>query len=470
MFRVNAFTDRHSERRSYETAPGRQSRRYLTFLCFLVVLALLAGCGSSGETQDDRSFANDPAKQNNVPTATQAATATETPAPTPTQAASPAALLRPRGAASRFYVAVGGQLLAVTAQGKVNRITLPKESALLGFDWSPNGEQVAVTVGRPDNKRGESVVSLLVLDKDGKTVRSVPDLLTLPVARATPAAGEISGTRVMVDWGLVANQLAVATDNGSMVVIPATGKPRPVAIDLKGQTLRSMRISPRGDSAALLTVDKGQRGTIGLVSLTGDRPQTPRPLAGYGADTRYSATAFAWVPDGRRLLYTQASAGNDPGSGGELYLLDTTTKERRLVDTGGRAGPAAGITAFIPSPDGKSVAYVIGVDQGTSWVANSLWVRSLRDSAQVSVSIGTAEDIDGLWWTPDGLVWADRILDSNTPGSYQLVFSQQPPEGNGRELARITVKRGAAATPVASPVASPVATPAIGTATPKPAR
>lgn len=470
MFRVNPFTDRHSNRRSHEAARDSKSHRYLTLLCLSLVLVLLAACGSSGDTPDDRSFANDPAKQNNLPTATQPATATETPAPTPTPAASPAALLRPRGAASRFYVAVGGQLLAITSQGKVSRIGLPKESTLLGFDWSPDGDQVAVAVGRPAKKHGETAVSLFVFDKVGKTVRTVPDALTMPAMRATPAAGVITGARVMVDWGLVANQLAVANDSGSMVVIPATGKPKPVALDLKGQTLRSMRISPRGDSAALLTVDKAQRGTVALVSLSGGKPQTPRPLAGYGADTRYSATAFAWVPDGRRLLYTQASASNDPGSGGELYLLDTTTKERRLIDTGGRAGPAAGITAFIPSPDGKSVAYAIGIDQGTTWVANSLWVRSLRDSAQIAVPIGTAENIDGLWWTPDGLVWAVRVADPTTSGSYQLVFSQQPPDGNGRELARITVRRGAAATPVASPAASPVATPAGGAATSPPTR
>jgi hypothetical protein len=464
MFRVNTLSARRSRRHPDPLTTPRRAHRLVAFACLSLVLILLASCGSSGSTPDDRSFANDPAKQHNQPTATLTVTSTDVPTPTPTPAPSPAALLRPRGAAPRFYVAVGGQLLTITDQGTARRIDLPQQSTLLGFDWSPNGEQVAVAIGRPGKKKDETAVSLVVLDEEGKTVRTVPDVLILPAARATPTPGTNAGARVMVDWGLVGNQLAVATDAGALVVIPASGKPKPVATDLKGQTIRVMRISPQGDAAALLLVDGSQRGTVASVSLVDAKPQAPKPLAGYGVDTRYSATAFAWVPDGRRMLYTQAAAGDDPSTGGELYLLDTKTKERRLIDTGGRAGPSAGITAFIPSPDAKTVAYVIGVNQGATWIANSLWVRSLRDSTQLGVPIGSAESVDGLWWTAGGLVWATRITEPGAAGSYQLVFFQQPPEGNVHELLRVTVKRGVAGTSPASPVAFPVGTPAGGPA------
>lgn len=468
MFRVIVLLDKPFRHRSEWRDPRHAP--LLASLC--VLLVLLAACGSNGDTPDDRSFANNPAKQNELPTATLAATATQTPTPTPTPAPSPAALLHPRGAPSRFYVAVGGRLLTLNDQGQAKQVNLPTGATLLGFDWSPNGDQVAVAVGRPAKKRGETAVSLQVLDQDGKTQRTISDVVTLPARSATSAAGASAASRVLVDWGLVGNQLAVATEEGMLVVVPESGKPTRIAVELHGQTVRSMRISPRGDTVALLVMDGKQRGTVEIVSLNGTAPQPPKPLAGYGVDTRRSATAFAWVPDGQRLLFTQADAAGDPTTGGELYVMDTRTKERRLLDTGGRAGPAAGVTAFVPSPDGKTVAYVIGIDEGQGWVANSLWVRSLRDSTQVGVPIGTAENIEGPWWTSSGLVWSEREVDT-ADGSYQFVFYQQPPEGNVRELARVTVKRGAAtpvATPHASPVASrpasPIATPATTDATP----
>lgn len=425
--------------------------------CLILVLLVLAACGSQGSTTDDRSFANNPAKQTPPATATPPPTLATTPTLTPTPPASPAALLRPRGAPSRFYVSVSGRLLVITGQGKARPLALPAGVTLLGFDWSPDGGQVAVAAGVKDEKSGRTTVSLLVLDQDGQTTRTVRNLLTLPMAKSTPTAASGESPVVLVDWGLVDNQIAVATNGGTLMVVPAKGEPRSIPLDSKGQVIRAMRISPRGDAAAILIADAAGRGSVATVSLTDGKPQLPKPLVGFAVDNQHSITGFAWLSDSEHLLYTQTEAGGDPLTGGELYLMNIKTKDRRLIDTGGRAGPSAGIVSFAPAPDGKSVAYVIGIAEGTTWIATSLWVRSLRSSAQIPVSIGNAQSVDGLWWTPNGLVWAVRSGEAH--GSYQMVFFQQPADGAPHELVRVTVKRGTPATPAATPLASPVASP-----------
>lgn len=425
----------------------------------MLVLAIFTACGSSGNTPNDRSFANDPAKQTAQAPTTLPPTSVTTPTPSPTQAVSPAALLTPRGASSRFYVGIGGQLLELTGQGTARRVSLPNGTELLAFDWSPNGEQVAVAIKERDKKTGKDVVSLLVIDKTSKTTRTISRLLPLPAIKATPATSVGDAPRVLVDWGLVDNQIAVATSEGALVLVPANGEPKPIAIELNGARIRSMRISPRGDAIALLTADAAGKGTISLVSLADAKSQTLKPLAGYTVDKQHSITAFGWVSDGQHLLFTRADAGSDPSAGGELYMMNVRTKDLRLIDTGGRAGPSAGIIAFAPSPDGKSIAYLIGVQESSTWVANSLWVRSLRGAGMVPVPIGTAETIEGLWWTADGLVWADRIETGGSTGSYQLIYFLQPPNGPAHELVRVAVNHGAPATPAATPVASPVSSP-----------
>lgn len=463
MFRLNPPVPRCSnsggspDRRT--RVPG--ARRLVSALSVLAAVALLAACGSSGNSPDHRIFANNPAQQTIPATATAPPTQAAPPTPTPTPPASPAALLAARGAAARFYVAIGGRLLVIDGKGSANQLPLPAHSTLLGFDWSPDGGQVAVAIGQRDAKaRDRSTVSLLVLTMDGKTTRTVANLLTIPLAGATPAGG-VAAPQVMVDWGLVGNQIAVATSGGALVLIPATGGARTVPLELKGQTIRAMRISPRGDTASLLTVDAAGRGTVVMVSLGGGKPQAPNGLVGFAVDHQHSVTDFTWVSDGQHLLFTQANPGSNPLTGGELYLLDAKTRDVRLVDTGGRAGPAAGIIGFAPSPDGKTVAYLIGTPEGSSWMANSLWVRSLRGAGLYQVPIGNAEEIDGLWWTAAGLVWVTRVAASD---GYEMLYFLQPPNGPAHELVRVTVKQGApgtpGATPVASPVASPIASPA----------
>lgn len=466
MFRLNLPLQRRSRRAgSSRQDHNRGFRHVARALTLLAALALLTACGSSGNSPDNRIFANNPAQQTMPATVAPPPTRVAPPTPTSTSPASPAALLAVRGASSGFYVSVGGQLLAIDGNGTARELALPAHAILLGFAWSPDGEHVAVAVGQRDGTtRDRTDVSLLVLDKHGMTARTVTNILTLSGAMGTPATSA-TPSRVMVDWGLVDSQIAIATDRGALVLIPAKGEPKTIAVDLKGQTVRAMRISPRGDTAALLTADASGRGTVVVVSLSLSKPQAPNGLVGFAVDRKHSITAFSWLSDGLHLLFTQADQGADPLTGGELYLMNTKTQDVRLIDTGGRAGPSAGIIAFAPSPDGKSVAYLIGVPEASSWVANSLWVRSLRGPGLLPVPIGNAEEIDGLWWTSAGLVWATRVDAGN---GYEMIYFVQPPNGPPHEVLRIAVKPGAPATPGATPVGSPVASPmATPAATPK---
>jgi hypothetical protein len=149
---------------------------------------------------------------------------------------------------------------------------------------------------------------------------------------------------------------------------------------------------------------------------------------------------------------------------GDLFSVRLAGLERELVATGGEAGPAGSILDFQASPDGKSVAYVVGIPEGDGVAVHSVWVVSLRAPIEYQVPVDLSSNITRLRWTQDGLIWGVEPPDQTDGASLVLYRVGQ----SGEPETLFTIRTGlAGATPiVGTPAASPAVSPSPG-ATPR---
>jgi serine/threonine protein kinase/WD40 repeat protein len=186
--------------------------------------------------------------------------------------------------------------------------------------------------------------------------------------------------------------------------------------------------SPDGDSIAYASFSRPRPASRG-VFVMGATGENPRRLV--------EAPAWdpAWSPDGRLVAYT-TSFWTDPNGRsepGELWIVDVTTRERRMVDTTEPAVRAGGWSsdAVSPafSPDGSRLAYW-GMRNG------------VRDIFTVSVEGGDVvritDDVHLDWnpvWSPDGrAIWflSDR---GGQPGIWWIPVAEDGrPAGEPRPI------------------------------------
>lgn len=423
-------------------------------LSLVVVAAMLASCAE--ESSEDRRFANEPAPTEDRPTATTAAAeSTEEVAPTSVQA-SPVTLLQARGAPDRIYTGVGQQLWAVEGE-QPRQLPLPSGLTVVAFDGSPSGDRVAVLV-----VDAAARVSLLILDAAGTQLRRVDSVVTVPPSPgATPEPSTAAGPEVVVDWGLQGDTILVATAAGQAMAVPVEGEPRAVPMDLQGGRLLAALLSPRGDQIAVLRRDRDGLAQLAVIPLDVSSIVEPRVIAPREGQTGRTVRSMAWLPDGGSLLYVEgAAAEEDVNVVGELFSVRLAGLERKLVATGGAAGPAGTVLEFQASPDGRAVAYVVGIPEGDTVATHSAWIVSLRDPIEYRIPTDASANITRLWWTSNGLMWGVDAASSAVDDS--LTLFQVGPDGTAE--AQLTIDGGpGSATPVAgTPDASPVASPGAG--------
>ena len=428
--------------------------RAALFLLLVLSAALLAGCAE--ESSEDRRFANEPAPTEDRPTATiAAAESTEDVVPTSVQA-SPETLLQARGAPDRLYAGVGHQLWAIEGE-QPRQLPLPSGLTILAFDGSPSGDRVAVVT--VDAAAG---VSLLILDAAGTPLRRVDNVVTVPLSPgATPAPSTAAGPEVVVDWGLQGDTILVASATGQATAVPVEGEPQAVSIDVQGGRLLAALLSPRGDQIAVLRRDRDGLARLAVMPLDAGPSTEPRVIAPREGQAGRTVRSMAWLPDGGSLLYVEgAAAGDDVDVVGELFSVRLAGLERKLVATGGAAGPAGTILEFQASPDGRAVAYVVGIPEGDTVSLHSAWIVSLRDPIEYRIPTDSAATITRLWWTSDGLMWG--VEPASPAEKNRLTLYQVGSDGTAD--ARFSVDGGPGrATPVAgTPGASPIASPAAG--------
>lgn len=411
----------------------------------LAASLLLASCGSDAE--DDRRFANEPVTRAPA-TETPAATATAEPASTSAPMASPETLLKTRGAPDTLYTVANDDLVSVTVGldgTDVRPIALPDGGELLAFDGSPSGDRVAV-LGRAGGE-----IRLLFFDREGKRLQNPVTIVgasATPDAVATPVADD-SIPAYTVTWSPQGQAILVAGPS-LLVNVPIGGEPEAVDVSEVRGTIRTARWSPQGSQIALLTLQANGSQRVVLL----DREGQGREVAPLEVNPGTTIEYLRWLPDGSGLIFVRAALIDGIPMNGQLFLYRFKDPLPTLVATSGQGGPSASITAIAPSPDGRSVAYVISIRDGDTWAFHSLWVRSFRQPLAYEVPVENAAVVTRVWWVDRGLAWdAQAREDDASPREIVFLSNQRGP------VVLLETTPAASASPVASPQATPVASP-----------
>lgn len=416
----------------------------------IAAVLLLASCGDGGG--DDRQFANEPVTREatpEIPTATTSSVPTATSVPM----ASPETLLRTRGAPDTLYTVASGQLVSVTVSEDgtdVRPIALPEGQQLIAFDGSPNGDRVAVLTGASPE------LSLLLYDRSGKQLQEPVNVFV--GGRGTPVASPVvampdaddEAASSSVTWSPQGRAVLVVGP-ASVVNVPVGGAPEPIDLSGVRGTIRSAAWSPQGSQLALLTLRANGSQRVVLL----DREGQGREVAPLEANPGTSIEELQWLPDGSGLLFVRAPLVDGVPMNGQLFVYRFKEPLPTLVATSGQGGPSASITAVAPSPDGRSVAYVISIRDGERWSFHSLWVRSFRQPLAYEVPVRGAAAVSTVWWVDRGLAWDEMVrLDEASPR--EIVFLS---DKRGPTVLLQATPTAPGATPVASPGATPVGTP-----------
>lgn len=183
-----------------------------------------------------------------------------------------------------------------------------------------------------------------------------------------------------------------------------------------GRGLSEPRLSPDGTTVAVVAV-VGGAGRIVLLPADGHGPEvtvTSEPVV--RSAPAYGGGAFDWLPDGSGFVVV--------GTDGDLWRVARTGGAARRLTTQPR-GMAAAAPAV--SPDGRSVAFVVGqqhvavvpAEPGAGWPQR--------------VSAGTADFAFDPAWSPDGrwLVWHEWDVPAMPWDAGRLVRASAGPHGFG---------------------------------------
>ena len=136
----------------------------------------------------------------------------------------------------------------------------------------------------------------------------------------------------------------------------------------------------------------------------------------------YAADGPAWSPDGRRLSYAC-------GTGGDLCVLNLTTRERTIIVPRTRAWPAANSSSW--SADGNWIAFARVSREGDDYSSNQALFLVHPDGTGLTEIPNTTPLAHEPAWSPDGqsLVYTERY-DGRGGGSGSLYSIR--PDGTGR--------------------------------------
>ena len=453
----------------------------------LVLVMLLAACGSESGPEEDRRFANDPATEapaepTDMPVTPDGVVASEVvPTALPPDAAE--GLLESSGAPAGVMQRDGNLVFVVdpALPGQRTEITFGESGSLLDFAPSPSGGRVAGLVLTSD---GELVVELR------NTRNEVIDRWRIEgddAPSATPAAAVGTEAGFAISWTGSTDRVLVTVAGSRVVSVDFAEGQEEVAIpDGFGQIIEASW-SPTGDRIAMFGIGPSGAGTIWTVSpyVDGESFRQVIPPAA-DASNLGSVTQYAWLADGSGFLYILAQDASATNPGGNLYRLDLASRQRQIVATPGRGGPTAQIVDFAVSPDGASVSYVIASPSDDDWLYHSLWIRSLTSALYLQVDRGGSADVTGMWWagsgftwrtptaegpeliyqdrrTPPTLIWQPQEAMLATPVATPMTEDQARPVfdiGTPSATPEATPMADHAATPVGTPSASPGASPA----------
>lgn len=428
----------------------KRSRRIPASSVFAVlVILLLAACT---EEAPGPQFANNPVATR-VPTeAAGAATPAVLPRATPALIATPASIgeiLRTRGAASHVYVASDDAVWSITSEGEGSRIyTAPEGARILAVDSAPGGMLVAVLLQHAEGDGTEH--ELVVVDDAGDAIGQWVDFTAespTPVPRPVAAAN-------LVDWSPQGDRILVGFRDGSLFDVQLA-EDGATALSIgpgEGQVLQPAW-SPTGEAVAYVAASNDERQRTlqiyhagsGEISTVVDPP-----------DGRF-VVEFVWMPDGVSLLFTEGGELGGAVSGIDLWRVKADGESRELLASAGMVAPVAQIGTMRPSPDGRSVAYVVLVPGEGAPRVDSVWVKDLVSGVGFRIPLPSIASVEDLWWTNRGLVISVTTTGSDSDGRPILALLQLRQDGVVSIL--WVAPLGPATPPDGTPAATPGAQP-----------
>ena len=369
------------------------------------LISLLAGSLLVACAEEDAGpqFASDP-RPTRAPTeavgqATPAFLPTAAVPGTPAPIATPASLtdlLAVRGAASRVFVAPGDSVWSISSDGEAARLfQAPEGSSIRAIDPSPGAQQVAILL--ESGVGAQASLEVVVLDASGQELTRVTDVGGVG---STPAAGANSRLQ-SIDWSPQGDRVLVSLSSGEIVDIvvqegstaevhEVTGVPGAV-IDPSwsptGETIAFISHNEAGQARSLWILDIGQDNASAVIT----------PIEGR------LVVDFAWMPNGISLLFTEGGEPGRAATGIDLWRVDASGENRKLVVSAGTVAPVARITNLSPSPDGRSVAYTVLVPGSNGPLVDSVWVRELETGVGFRIPLPSVAAVENIWWTDEGL-------------------------------------------------------------------
>jgi serine/threonine protein kinase/WD40 repeat protein len=279
----------------------------------------------------------------------------------------------PDGTTIAYLREIGGVAQVVTrrvAGGTTAQITRSPVSCR-SVTWSPDGSRIYYVAGlRLWSVGAAGGPSQAILNDVGLAALS-PDGRTVAIGRSGP------------EGKLWLHSLE-------------TGRTEPYPAPLAGQSMnRHVRFSPDGSTIGAFWPSQREHAVDSTFWML---PFPPGPPA---RSMVLEASAFAWMPDSRRLV----AAMHSPHTGRRhLYLVDTRTGEREPLTAGlANAGP------MDVSPDGTRIAF-------TNGGVDSDLVEVPLDGSTVREVLATSGNETNPSWSPDGASLA-YVQDSHDGGT-----------------------------------------------------
>lgn len=152
-----------------------------------------------------------------------------------------------------------------------------------------------------------------------------------------------------------------------------------------------------------------------------------------------------WAPDGQHALLR--GAANGLSVGGELWLLDLSTRQYRVLPaTTGSVTNSGGCTDY--SPDGNAVVVAVEVDHGQPNTAiGEVWVIPLSagEPYRIGETLGEHGPVQWAAWSPEGDTIALAIQRDIAFTSADIVRCElwlvpmKPDKGQPRQIANISI-------------------------------
>ncbi len=412
----------------------------------LAMGGLLVGCA---EDEPGPQFASDPRPSQVATEVASVATPSVAALATPVVAATPASigeLVNTRGGAPRVYIASNNAIWSISSGGEASRIFEARDgSRLLAIDPAPGAGEVAALLETQSG--GARSNELLILENSGKTLARETNFSP---NRGTPEAGAVSSADV-VNWSPQGDQVIVALAEGPLSEYRLGDNATLTTLDVKAAGAEIIRPewSPTGETIAYIASDEsGRNRALRVLNIKdGNVQDVVTPTSG-----RYVAD-FTWMPDGVSLLFTEGGELGGAVTGIDLWRINANGEQRQLLVSAGTVAPVAQITNMRPSPDGRSVAYVVLVPGAETPRVDSVWVRGIDSGPGFRVSLPSIAAVNDLWWTDRGLAISVITGDEDGQRAEMLALLQLMPDGTvaalwAAPLASATPGRG---TPQATP-------------------